>query len=44
MLFPVPKGSRTRKNLETFFIAKLKQFLNAQEDYNMFTLLKIGVA
>ena len=32
------KDGRTRKDLETFFIAKLKPFLNRQENSNMLTL------
>ena len=36
-----PKDSRTRKNLEAFFIVKLKPSLNRQEDSNMLTLFSM---
>ena len=35
-----PKDGRTHKNLEAFFIAKLKPLLNRQEDSNMPTLFR----
>ena len=39
ILFPAPKDGRTGKNLEAFFIAKLRPFLNRQEN-SMLTLFK----
>ena len=38
-----PKDDKTRKNLEVFFIAKLKPSLNRHEDSNMLTLFRNGV-
>ena len=38
ILLDAPKDGRTRKNLEAFFIAKLKPSVNRQEDSNMLTL------
>ena len=35
ILLAAPKDGKTCKNLEAFFIAKLKLSLNRQEDYNM---------
>ena len=43
ILLDAPKDGRTRKNLEAFFIAKLKPSLNRQEDSNMLTLFRNGV-
>ena len=43
ILLAAPKDGRTRKNLEAFFIAKLKPSLNRQEDSNMLTLFRNGV-
>ena len=43
-LLAAPKDSRTRKNLEAFFIVKLKPFLNRQEDSNLLTLFRSHVA
>ena len=43
ILLVAPKDGRTRKNLEAFFIAKLKPSLNRQEDSNMLTLFRNGV-
>ena len=42
ILLAALKDGRTRKNLETFFIAKLKPSLNRQEDSNMLTLFRNG--
>ena len=42
-LLAAPKHVRTSKNLEVFFIAKLKPFLNRQEDSNVLTLLRNGM-
>ena len=44
ILLAAPKDGRTRKNLEVFLIAKLKPSLNRQEDSNMITLFRNGVA
>ena len=43
ILLAAPKDGRTRKNLEAFFIAKLKPSLNRQEDSNMLTLFRNDV-
>ena len=43
ILLAAPKDGRTRKNLEAFFIAKLKPSLNRQEESNMLTLFRNGV-
>ena len=43
ILLAALKDGRTSKNLETFFIAKLKPSLNRQEDSNMLTLFRNGV-
>ena len=43
ILLDAPKDGRTHKNLELFFIAKLKPSLNRQEDSNMLTLFRNGV-
>ena len=43
ILLDAPKDGRTRKNLEAFFIVKLKPSLNRQEDSNMLTLFRNGV-
>ena len=43
ILLAAPKDGRTRKNLEAFFIAKLKPSLNRQEDSNMLNLFRNGV-
>ena len=43
ILLAAPKDGRTRKNLEAFFIAKLKPSLNRQEDSNVLTLFRNGV-
>ena len=43
ILLAAPKDGRTRKNLEVFFIAKLKPSLNRQEDSNVLTLFRNGV-
>ena len=43
ILLAVPKDGRTRKNLEAFFIVKLKPSLHRQEDSNMLTLFRNGV-
>ena len=43
ILLDAPKDGRTRKNLEAFFIAKLKPSLNRQEDSNMLTLFRNDV-
>ena len=37
------KDGRTCKNLGAFFIAKLKSYLNRQEDYNVLTLFRNSV-
>ena len=42
-LLAAPKDGRTRKNLEGFFIAKLKPSLNRQKDSDMLTLFRNGV-
>ena len=42
ILLAALKDGRTRKNLETFFIDKLKPSLNRQEDSNMLTLFRNG--
>ena len=44
ILLAAPKDGRTRKNLETFFIARLKPSLNRQEDSNMLILFRNSVA
>ena len=43
ILLAAPKDGRTRKNLEVFFIAKLKPSLNRKEDSNMLTLFRNDV-
>ena len=43
ILLAAPKDGRTHKNLEAFFIAKLKPSLNRQQDSNMLTLFRNGV-
>ena len=43
ILLAAPKDGRTRKNLEAFFIAKLKPSLKRQEESNMLTLFRNGV-
>ena len=43
ILLAAPKDGRTRKTLDAFFIAKLKPFLNRQEDSNILTLFRNGV-
>ena len=43
ILLAAPKDGRTRKNLEAFFIAKLKPSLNRQEESNMLTQFRNGV-
>ena len=43
ILLVAPKDGRTHKNLEVFFIAKLKPYLNRQEDSNMLTLFRNSV-
>ena len=43
ILLAASKDSRTHKNLEAFFIAKLKQSLNRQEVSDMLTLFRNGV-
>ena len=42
ILLAALKDGRIRKNLETFFIDKLKPSLNRQEDSNMLTLFRNG--
>ena len=41
ILLAATKDGRTHKNLEEFFIAKLKPSLNRQEDSNMLTLFSV---
>ena len=43
ILLTAPKDGRTRKNLEAFFIAKLKPSLNRKENSNMITVFRNGV-
>ena len=43
ILLAALKDGRTRKNLEAFFIAKLKPSLNRQEDSNILILFRISV-
>ena len=43
LLLDAPKDGRTRKNLEAFFIAKLKPSHNRQENSNMLTLFRNSV-
>ena len=43
ILLAAPKDGRTHKNLEAFFIAKLKPSLNRQQDSNMLTLFRNSV-
>ena len=41
ILLAATKDGRTRKNLEEFFIAKLKSSLNRQEESNMLTFFSV---
>ena len=43
VLLAAPKDDKTRKNVEAFFIAKLKPSLNRHEDSNMLTQFRNGV-
>ena len=43
-LLAAPKDVRTSKNLEVFFIAKLKPFLKRQEESSVLTLFRNGMA
>ena len=43
VLLAAPKDGRICKNLDAFFIAKLKPSLNRKEGSNMLTLLRNGV-
>ena len=43
ILFVAPKDGRRRKNLEAFFIVKLKPPFDRQEDSNMLTLFRNSV-